>query len=152
MSQEPDFEGLLRSVLDGSWKGLNDIGNASDAEAAKRNQRMKAVAEDVLWMAQQPQGRRILEWLLNQTLRKPTWYGDLRVTVEQAASYGLFREGQNSIARMFLEAIAFGTGGDLSILHQPTGAPEHAETRLAYAHVFARARRWFGRRGWRRRR
>jgi len=50
-------------------------------------------------------GRLVIETLLNATVRQASWVGGLMQSSDTILAYGLFREGQNSIAAMFAAAM-----------------------------------------------
>jgi len=148
MSAQPSMEDLLKQFADGGWEALSAATDRTDAEKSRRVDRQRALADDVLWVARTPQGRRVLEFILDNSIRRASWHGDLRFTLEQIAGYGLLREGQNSIAAMLLAALKHATGGDISFLSTTNGEPSHASRSRSNPTIFTATRRWLAAR-WR---
>lgn len=136
----PSIEQLTKGFADEGWAGLAAASDRTDTEQTRRESRQRAVGEDVLWLARQPQGRRVLEFIMDNSIRRASWHGDLRFTIEQTAAYGLLREGQNSIAAMLIAALRHATGGDVTLLtkgevhdHSSSRYPRNPYTRLRAA-------------------
>jgi len=52
----------------------------------------------------------VLEWLIGFTIYRQAWRGATFDSLDKITGYGLFREGQNSIAWTILEALAVARG------------------------------------------
>ena len=111
---EPSVEGLKASFLDGTWGGVDEViatiaerGQASAQEAYDMAQVYAAVFNTDL-------GRRVLEDLLNRTLRQPAWQSLYRgangqtvaLPLDQVTAMGLQREGQNQIVGLIIAMLA----------------------------------------------
>ena len=57
-----------------------------------------------------PDGRAVLEYLCDATLRRPTFIAHLGLEPMKAYGHGVFREGQNSAVYLLLSLIAEGRG------------------------------------------
>lgn len=109
--KEPEAEGLIEHAGREGW-GFFDHpvetppSAAAQKAASERGQRVAAIA-GVLW-ASVPEFRELVEFLLDQSLRRPTFVAQLGLPMDQAYGYGVFREGQNALAMMLLKLIAEG--------------------------------------------
>lgn len=90
--------------------GLFDEGKRKDLPPAMQEilEADKRVAEAAARFAATEDGRVILEWLCDQTLRRPTFFSHLGLDPMQAYAHGCFREGANAIVFSLLKAIATG--------------------------------------------
>ena len=62
------------------------------------------LANDARLVFETEQGRRVLEWLADTTVRRPVWsYG-----IQDAMAYVAMREGQNAVFFNLLKLLAFG--------------------------------------------
>jgi|GEM_PF-5935857 len=153
MSSQPSLEDLVQKFIDGGWDTLSAATDRTSSDKSQRVSKMKTVSEDVLAVAQTPQGRRMIEWIFDQSIRRASWVATSTNTMEQIAPYGLLREGQNSIAAMIVGALRHATGGDISFLtqgesneHRTRNRPGRFErwkrrTRRRLASAFGRTRR-----------
>lgn len=80
------------------YAALMSPGQQADAAARREAYDLNAAVARVLATSD---GQRLLAWMLSFTLERPTW--DHTRPIAEAASHGLFREGQNSIAYAVLE-------------------------------------------------
>lgn len=69
-----------------------------------------AIMQAIARVASSDDGKVMLEWLFDQTLRKPVYVGGLGHDAMQAYGEGRFREGKNAIVHLLLVAIATGRG------------------------------------------
>jgi hypothetical protein len=152
MSALPGLEDLIQNFANGGWESLAAGADRTPDEKRRREQLQTRISDDVLFMASNPQGRRVLEFILNNSIRRASWHGDLRFSIEQAASYGIFREGQNSIAAMLIAALSHATGGDVTILTTRERGNDNAGSsssrrkwRTTAATAWRWCRSWFGR-------
>ena len=114
----PDVDKLIEKLGDRGWGDLEDI-EKSAAEGAKAS-REAALAKARVFEAcfSTRAGKEVLEWLVAATIyRRGAWQGQSFEALDKITGYGLFREGQNSIAWMILDAMAMArgetpTGGD----------------------------------------
>jgi len=115
MSGDPTVESILNgNFLSGGWEGLAN----SDEEANKIKEQ---IADDAYDLAiafhttfSTPHGARVLDHLMDLTLRRVTWNGN--IPLDQATSYGLMREGQNQLMAVILQQIHTAAAG-------PPGVP-----------------------------
>jgi hypothetical protein len=111
LPNEPSIESLLKKAgLGEGWDGLN---NDSDNEATQHLQENQRSAQDDLMQCyaqvfNSPAGQRVLEDLLNQTLRREAVKLHGAPTMEQCMVYALQRSGQNSIVVYMLQLIQSG--------------------------------------------
>ncbi len=83
-----------------------------EARAALEQMRLAdlAIMQAIARVASSDDGKVMLEWLFDQTLRRPIYLGALRGDAMQAYGEGRFREGKNAIVHQLLVAIALGRG------------------------------------------
>jgi hypothetical protein len=118
MSAEPTLEALIKKFSEGGWDSLSASTDQTGADKSKRVSKMQMVSEDVLAVARTPAGRRMIDWIFDQSVRRASFLATSQNSIEQVAAYGLLREGQNSIAAMIVGALRHATGGDISFLTQ----------------------------------
>ena len=112
---EPSVTSLIERFVSGGWEQLSQLG--SNPEQSK-DKSLNTVTdyERVSAAAARLYGTHdfqvILEWLLDLTLRKASWHAALGCDPAQAASYGVLREGQNSVVALLIGAIVKGQSGD----------------------------------------
>lgn len=100
----PSLDELLGVVRENGWENYLDT-------PAGRNAIAEDLGEDVVFLeacaevANSEAGRIMLDGILEMTLRAPTWPGGLGLGRDKLADFGLFREGQNSIAAILLLSI-----------------------------------------------
>jgi hypothetical protein len=84
----------------------------AEAREALEQMRLASLAEmqAISRVASSDDGKVMLEWLLDQTLRRPVYIGRLGFDAMQAFGEGRFREGKNAIVHQLLVAIAIGRG------------------------------------------
>jgi len=108
--QEHSIEGLMKSLQgdpkQGGWKNLENIMDGKPSQeqmmelAQKRYNEAKIYHE--LFGASGP-GRKVLEDLMNRTIRLATWPVDK--PAGEANNHGFFREGQNSMVMHILAQV-----------------------------------------------
>ena len=84
--------------------------NAKQAALAEEKSKRLALEAAVLWQ-HNPGFRDIMEFIFDQTLRRPAYVAQLGLPMDQAYGYGAFREGQNAVADMIAKMIATGMNG-----------------------------------------
>jgi hypothetical protein len=109
--QEPNLQAILERFVSGGWETLSQLTQDTKSTVPTGSDlAFERVCQALARIAETPDGKVFLEWLLDLTLRKASWHGQLGQTVEQIASYGLLREGQNSLAALIVGAILKGQG------------------------------------------
>ena len=106
----PDLDTLLKSLGTGGWDDLEGLDAKAEAQAkaAQATALEKARIFEAAFNTRA--GKEVLEWLLSVTIYRPGWLGETMEEQSKLASYGLFRDGQNSIAWMILKALALARG------------------------------------------
>ncbi len=117
MSDAFDPNTLLENFQRDMLKGL---GFGSDANAqdklkthmAQRAEQDRAMAARVLRVFSTADGEKVLDWLVELTLRKATITRDLilQLRADQVATFSAFREGENSVVDAILSAMAQAEG------------------------------------------
>lgn len=111
MSKQPvRVEELMNAVLslgDG-WQALDFTRKAERPDDLLPQHDFRRVAQAAARTFASEDGRLVLEWLLDLTLRRMAWHASFGVSVEQAYGAGVHREGQNSIAIALLSLIEAG--------------------------------------------
>lgn len=102
---EPTAEGITKNIAAGGWEMLaSKVGNP--AREVGMSEKTKALNVAYAHVFSSAEGKMVLEDLLDQTLRRATWDGNR--SLEQAATYGLMREGQNSIVACIMQRMEAG--------------------------------------------
>lgn len=85
----------------GGWGSLTDMEAKAGERAKEADARRMQIAEKAYAIFETSEGREVLEWLLDRTLRRASVpridVNNLLVTFDQLAPYATFREGQNSV-------------------------------------------------------
>ena len=93
----------------GGWSEIEALrGKGAEARKQERPEAEGQVAAAMRRLFATEDGRVVLEWLKDQTIRRETWHPlglDPRISRETRVDYGHFREGQNSICRTILNII-----------------------------------------------
>lgn len=111
MIAQPSLESILSRFVTGGWQGLEGIAGAVHSpQQGEVDVAYERVCQAAARLAATDDGKILLEWILDLTLRKASWHGTLGASIEQIATYGLVREGQNSLAALILGAILKGQG------------------------------------------
>lgn len=102
----PGIEDILENLRKGGegWAGLMDKPTDAGKHLTSASQH-EDILRDFALMYAHPAGRRIVEYILDQTLRRGCSHPDPAVGIEQEAMYARERRGQNSIAVMMLKMI-----------------------------------------------
>lgn len=112
MSEQLSVERLLERFAGGGWDALaTSVADLSKPGSDQAQMAYDRICQAAARMAASDDGRLVLDWLVDLTLRKASWHGQLGMSVEQIATYGLLREGQNSLVALLLGAILKGQGG-----------------------------------------
>lgn len=102
MTNDPTREPSLTSLLSGDgWRGLEGVEQRMVSNAREIEARRAEMAEKVLRVFEAGDGRDVLDWLLDRTLRKASMPRLDRINMlassEQLLPHMLFREGENAI-------------------------------------------------------
>lgn len=108
--QEPGLDALMQQLMgsSGGWPQLEQqhIGKLFDKQLRDQQQALRKEAMAFRNCFSTPDGRRVLEIMLNQTLRQATWPVSAIRNVHDLMAYGVWREGQNALVANIIEAIA----------------------------------------------
>lgn len=117
LPSHPDVEGLLKQagLLGQGWSGLDGEDNPAghELQAARRSAKSDLLKNYVKTFST-PAGRKVLEDLLDQTLRREAVKLSGAPTMEQCMVYALQRSGQNALAVYILKMIQEGQDLDES--------------------------------------
>lgn len=102
---EPQVDGVLNQWDEGGWDALSDILNREENRTYTKSQKEERVEQAAAFTAvfRSAAGQIVLERLLDLTLRRASWLG--RLSKDEALTYGLFREGQNSIVAIIMKEL-----------------------------------------------
>lgn len=112
--KEPTLEGLLGRFASEDWgTWLGAIDQRLDPQAAHAKQEENKVARQALAHATAklfatPDGEKLLEHILDKTLRRVAFYTQLGLDPHQTVAWGAFREGQNALVVEIIRLIAEG--------------------------------------------
>jgi hypothetical protein len=106
----PGAEEIMRDLLgggDGGWDGLAQRPGAEHLMEARArpNEELRRCYAQVYGT---DAGRRVIEDLLNQTLRRSPYSTDPAFSLDQQAAFGLVRQGQTTLMVHILAMIADG--------------------------------------------
>lgn len=113
MSDDGNFP-TLEDMLSGRFQFAADFDPNADPATWLKNAQADAMkprielAKDYAKVFATPEGKRVLNHLVEQTHRKTTWLGGLHLPLEIVTTYGLWREGQNSIVQIIVEHVRLG--------------------------------------------
>lgn len=108
-SAEPSLEALLDKAMGGGgWPELNSktIGQLFDKQLRDQQQALRKDAMIFRECFSTKAGRRVLEIMLDQTLRQATWPVAAIRNIHDLTAFGIWREGQNALIANIIEAIA----------------------------------------------
>lgn len=109
MANSPTPEDIFKAIgLEvGGWDGINSGPAGQGMEDQKRaaNDDLKKCFAQVY---ASPAGKKVVEAMLDQTLRRSPYLNDPQATLDQQTAYGLERKGQNGLATWFLSMIHAG--------------------------------------------
>jgi hypothetical protein len=112
----PDLDKLLEQLGHGGWGDLEDIEKRAAGDAKASREKALQMARTVEACFSTRAGKEVLEWLCQATIyRRGAWQGQSFEALDKITGYGLFREGQNSLVWMILDAMAAARG------EQPSG-------------------------------
>lgn len=116
---EPTLDAMMRMLGQpsdralGGWRDLDEA--ALNREFLEIQRRRDAALKheanlfrDVFWL--NPQGRQVLEILMDLTLRRRTWPNALLINPHALMAEGIWREAENSFVAAILAAIAQAQG------------------------------------------
>lgn len=104
------LSGLMKAAEAEGWQVIDDLTKpgAAARPASAMPETEKAAAEAMARLLATDDGRTVMEWLLDKTLRRASWAYQLGLDPMQIALQGVMREGQNAIVQMMLDAAARG--------------------------------------------
>ncbi|MBV1706304.1 MAG: hypothetical protein KGQ37_03765 [Hyphomicrobiales bacterium] len=104
MNREPSAESLIKNLAAQGWDFFKEQPAApGHDELRQKRERLIGVMRV---LGQHAEFNELMEHLLDVTLRRVTFIGQLGMPREQAIDYSLMREGQNSIVAMLLTMLA----------------------------------------------
>lgn len=113
MPSEPGVKQLMDSFIEGGWDAFDPQKQQAAAVKAQELSREEQLelANAIYRTFQTVDGKRTLEYLLDQTLRRASWNGTFDML--KVVPYGLYREGQNSIVAIIIQHMQMALdGGD----------------------------------------
>jgi hypothetical protein len=104
----------LENYVHGAKDVIEGLFQQADKDLPPFAQALKEQAERVRGAAARlfdtPDGREVLEYLCDATLRRPTFIAHLGLDPMRAYAHGVLREGQNTAVYLLLSLIAEGRG------------------------------------------
>ncbi|MBG6143605.1 hypothetical protein IWQ51_001728 [Labrenzia sp. EL_142] len=109
-----DVQDLVSSASAGGWDwfgGVDEkVQEALNLDQKKSNEDQAAIATAWADFAATPGGQKALQQLFDNTLLRTVFFVSLGLDPQSMATYGAFREGQNSVAHLIARLIAEGRG------------------------------------------
>jgi hypothetical protein len=113
-ADEPSIDRLVKSLsdmMDGArgegWDGINGVGSAMQRERDAGNAAFRAEARLIHDVFTSDNGRKVLNLLLDQTLRRPNLPENIAgMTMDQISVILLQREAENNFVRTIMASIA----------------------------------------------
>ena len=99
-------EGMLQQLETGGWSTLDNMAEQHRSDTRHQENGLLEMADLVEECFSTPAGRQVLEWLVDNTLYRPAWPATMITNADELMTYGIHREGQNSIVAMIENAIA----------------------------------------------
>jgi hypothetical protein len=107
--REPNMEALIAGAAANGWSFFDPRQpTAAPGAVDPASEKHKRLATIAAALHAVPEFRELLEFVLDASLRRATFVAQLGLPMDQAYGYGVFREGQNSLAQMILKMIAEG--------------------------------------------
>jgi hypothetical protein len=119
---EPSLDALLNSFMGKSgWPEMDtaNIGKLMNKQLRDQQQALRKEALAFRACFATPDGRKVLELILNQTLRAITWPVMAMANAQDLMAYGVWREGQNALVANIIEAIAAANNTDVKPRSMP---------------------------------
>ena len=88
---------------------------------AKQRQAYAPLAADMLATFSTPQGQRVLEFLLDRTLRQSPWVVGSKLRMDQITAFGLHHAGANMIVQLIIDTMRQGQRQENDNHHHGTG-------------------------------
>lgn len=115
-TNEPSLQSLLDQFTGQSgWAEMDTatIGKILSKQLREQQARLRKDALVFRECFSTPAGRRVLQILLDETLRRVVWPVGAMGNMQDLTGYGVWREGQNAFAANIVEAIAFANNSDV---------------------------------------
>ena len=109
VSAEPSLESLLQSLAGGGgWNDLNGktAGQILDSQRREQTLALKKQANLFRDVFLSGNGRKVLEIMMDQTLRKCAWPVHLMTDAQMMTMVGIWNEAQKCFVHAIIEAIA----------------------------------------------
>ncbi len=90
------------------WDFIDDLTKADLGPKAEADDADLRACQAMSRMLDSDDGKTVMEWLLDKTLRRASWAYQLGMDPMQVAMQGVMREGQNAVVYMMLQAAARG--------------------------------------------
>lgn len=102
--QAQPIESAIAWAASQGWDGLNLNGGQRDPRAELIEAEAKDLARATARLFDSEEGRRVLEFIADQTIRRPVTV----MGMPDGLNYACFREGQNAVLFMLMKMIALG--------------------------------------------
>lgn len=115
-SSEPSVQALLDQFTgNAGWTEMDSaaLGKILQKQLSQQHARLRKEAIVFRDCFSTPAGRRVLEIMLDETLRRTAWPVAAISNINDLAGFGCFREGQNSIVANIIEAIAYANNSEV---------------------------------------
>jgi hypothetical protein len=100
----PAMDDIMKRIGGPGWEALNKTPAGADMETARAKAKQDLL-RSYAQLAAHPGGAKVLEDILDQTLRRSPYKPGSTLTLEQQTAYGLERMGQNGLATYILKMI-----------------------------------------------
>ncbi|TCT34644.1 hypothetical protein [Martelella mediterranea] len=109
-----DIEGIISGAASGGWDWFEQADEktqqALKIQQEKDAEDARAIASAWARFYNSPDGRKALESMFDVTLRRAVYFATAGWDPATMATYGAFREGQNSLAQEIARQISLGEG------------------------------------------
>ena len=105
--REPSLEAAISNAASNGWEFFNGP-VAQDGPTKIPDDKQARLAAIAAALFNVPEFRELMEFELDQTLRRATFLSPLGLKMEEVYGQGMFREGQNSMVALRLKMIAEG--------------------------------------------
>jgi hypothetical protein len=114
-ASEPSLDALMGQILGQGWPEMDskNIGQLLNKQMKQQQQAMRREAIMFRDCFATESGRKVLNILLDQTLRAVTWPVHAMTDANMMMAHGLWREGQNAFMASIIEAIAIANNQDV---------------------------------------
>lgn len=109
-----DIESIVSGAKNGGWDWFEQadpaVKKAIDLDQQRESDDNRMIASAWARFYNTPDGRKALDKMFDVTLRRAVFFATMPIDPMTMATYGAFREGQNSLAQEIARQISLGEG------------------------------------------